>query len=280
MSSLKKYLAKKFEGIHQYVGSLPIISLKPKGEAENVLLFVGSEHGDKPQGTKALLSLAEKLRDEPLSKTQIDIIPVLDTKGYPAKRTSYGDGGLGLPLSLDKAYGLPENERPQQLKNLFTILNERYDLGLMFTTSYADEAPLVNGYFVVVQAESVEEKGKEVISFGSPILKDISGSILNKLKNEGVSLLDKSEKGFLGGHYLLVKEGVVAEGEIEKTKLGKVVKKVEVKSGFLRSCRARGIPALILSALATSIDDLKSVEAHEKALEATIRMYEGKKFKL
>lgn len=280
MNALKSYLEKNFGEIHRYVGELPIISLHSKGEAENIILLVGSEHGDKPHGTKALISLAEKIRDKPLIHTQIDIVPTLDTKGYPFKRTSYADAGFGAPLTLDKAYYLPEDKRPAQLRNLFTILNEVYDLSLMLTTTYTSESPLINGYFVLVQGETRQEDGKEYFSISNPFINDLSGTILQTLKNENISSLDKSEDGFLGEQYLLLKNGVVVEGDIEKTKLGKKVKKLEIKNGFLKSCKARGTPALILSALASSENDASAITAHEKALEAMIKMHEGKNFKL
>ncbi len=251
-------------------GDLAILNFPAKEEKFNILL-VGGEHGDKTEGTKAILSLAQKLNENPLEQTSVDIVPVLDTNGYPNTKTTYGSS-FGLMPGLDSTY--LEKDAPEQVKSLRSMLdNNKYDLAVLLTEQFVDDTPILTGYFVVGQVETdiKKEDGQNsaVLNFVYGHAEDLIGTVLNKLSEAGVSTLNPKDK-HLGGGYVVARPGFVMQGfkEGDNTVF-------RTTNPFAYVCQSRKTHSLVLNAPASKDSKGYTPEQdHAKAIEEIINFYE------
>jgi len=245
-------------------GVLPTLSF-PAEEEYTRLLIVGGEHGDKNGSTEAILDLATRLKSSPLKHTSIDMVPVLDTEGYPGTRTSYG-GGFGAEKHLDQCY--VGEDKPEQVTTLLQGLEQnKYDLALLLTETFVEETPSLRAYFMFYQLGTDTENN--LLTFPFPETKDIGGSILTKLESEDIPLLNPSNYELGDGH-VLARPGVVMQGFVEKDKLV-----FRTKNEFAYVCQEHNTPALVLVAPDSNTDSYNPAQAHSVALEEVVRFFES-----
>ena len=268
MKELQDYLKKNFKKNYSEAGKLMKLSFEPIGRLEQKLLIVGSEHGDKPFGTKAMARLMKELKEMPLLKTQVDFIPVIDMKGYPSCRTIIGDEGLGRPMYLDGGYR--SKDVPEEIKDLMKQLTQEYDMAVQLNAVFREEAPLMNGYFAIPQVKAVVNDGKQIIKI-HPGVKDVVGSVINAVKEAGFDLLTRSDKGHVGDGHVLYAEGLVLPGFKDGEKV-----EFRTRNAFALTCENKGLSAVILYALSAGFGTLNddAVNAHKAALDALVRLYE------
>jgi len=273
MKELKDYLKSNFTEQYSDKTILSILYFKPKQKVEAKILVVGSEHGDKIHGTKAMIQLMHELYKKPLEKTQIDFIPVIDTEGYPDKRTVIGNEGLGKPLYLDSGY--KTNKMPEQIKDLLDKVNPDYNLALQLNTAFKEEMPLINGYFIVPQInKKIVEKGDEFktqLKIDSRY-KDLIGTILNSLNKNEIQLLTENDNGYLGDGHILAMPGLVLPGIEENNSF-----ELKTRNVFARKCQKKEVLSLELVTLAQKITtepNNEVVRAHKVALDTLVKLYE------
>ncbi|MFH1455988.1 MAG: hypothetical protein ABIF40_03495 [archaeon] len=264
MKELKLKLNKLY-GDNFSDGVLPTLSF-PAEEEYSRLLIIGGEHGDKNGSTDAILDLASRLKSSPLKHTRIDMVPVLDTAGYPDTRTSFG-GGFGAEKHLDQCY--VGEDKPEQITALMQGLEQnKYDFALLLTETFIEETPSLRGYFMFYQLDTNTDTGNNILTFPFPETKDIGGSILNKLQSEDVPLLNPrcSE---LGDGHVLARPGIVMQGFMENDKLV-----FRTKNEFAYVCQEHNTPALVLVAPDSNTGSYDSAKAHSIALEEVVRFFE------
>lgn len=274
METLREKLQSQFKEEYSEYGLLPFLKFKASGEECNKFLLVGSEHGDKPYGTKAMLNTAKRLKKSPLKNITIDMIPVLDTEGYPSKRTIVEEFGLGNSLYMDAGYEL--EHKPHQIKALLALMDEvKYNFAFLLGSSNKDEAPIINGFYMVPQLK-VEEQN---LGFLYPYSKDLVGAVVHALKGKGIPVLNKKpEDVYLGAGHMLFSEGFVIQGIPTEDK--KSIKEFKTTGGFLKSAAVRGVPALALYALSSHKErEYQPTKALQAALESIINVYEKVKRK-
>ncbi len=265
MNSLVSKLQKE-HGNNFSNGILPFLQF-PAAEDKYKILVVGGEHGDKVAGTNAMLYIADRLKSNQLKQTCVDMVPVLDTEGYPGKRTSFG-GSFGFKRYLDSLY-LAE-DRPDQVKALMNILDsKKYDMALLLTESFIEEMPLLSGFFMFYQMNTTSGEMSNRLNFIYPEARDLGGSILTKLHRQNVKLLD-SKDGDLGDGHVIAAPGIVFQGFIEN---GRMV--FRTRNQFAYACQERNIPALVLVAESSTTGKLNPKEAHITSLEEAVRFYES-----
>ncbi|MFH0798239.1 MAG: hypothetical protein V1906_02395 [Candidatus Woesearchaeota archaeon] len=265
MNSLISKLQKE-HGNNFNNGILPFLQF-PGEEDKYKILVVGGEHGDKVAGTNAMLYMADKLKSCPLKQTSVDMVPVLDTEGYPDKRTSFG-GSFGFKRYLDSLY--LADDRPDQIKALMNVLDaKKYDMALLLTESFIEEAPLLSGFFIFYQMNTTSDETSNKLNFMYPEARDLGGSILSKLNTQNIKLLD-SKDGDLGDGHVIAAPGIVFQGFVEN---GKMV--FRTRNQFAYACQDRNIPALVLVAESSSTGKLNSKESHIVSLEEAVRFYES-----
>ncbi|MFA5887353.1 MAG: hypothetical protein WC852_01420, partial [Candidatus Nanoarchaeia archaeon] len=127
---------------------LPVLSFIPRYEPERKILFIGSEHGSMPFCAEAIISKAQEIADGNLYRTQIDMIPVVDTAGHPAKSALMGLEGFDSPSYMGS------QEMPGQVSSLISMLNNSpYSLVVQATALFREDWPFINGYFAVPQVK-------------------------------------------------------------------------------------------------------------------------------
>ncbi len=248
-------------------GVLSMVSFDPYGDVESKILFVGSELGDLTSGTKAMIQFAYHLN--PRKKTKIDMIPVLDTKGYPDKRTVVGDEGFGRILHMDSAYN--DKYANEQIKELCNVLDTGYDLAVLLS-SFNDDQSLFNGYFVMPQVSTEEEKGVKNIKLFNEKMHDLMGSVLSGLNRSNLPILMTSSR-YLGGGYALLAPGIVLSG----VKEGEEIKEFKTRDGFLRACEYRNVPAIAAYSISSTLNrelNEKAVASHLVTIENIVNFYE------
>lgn len=268
MQEILKYLRKIFPEQYSRVGKLARLRFEPSGTIESRILIAGSEHGDKPFGTAAMIQAMGELNAKSLEHTLIDFVPVIDIKGHPDKRTIMGDAGFGKPSYLDNGYF--SDKMPAEIKDLVSMLHG-YDMAIQLTASFREEAPLINGYYVMPQVSSEMCDGKRKTRI-SPVSNDLSGSIVNSLKRKGIKLLDKSMNGRLGDGHALFRPGIVIQG-VENN--GEI--ECRTRNAFLLKCLQNGMEAIISVAIAdkfSSAPKNQVVDAHKAAIDAVVAFYE------
>ncbi len=267
MNDLVSKLQKEYGNSFSY-GVLPFLQFPAKEEMYKILV-IGAEHGDKVSGTNAMLYVADKLRLKQPAHTSVDMVPVLDTEGYPGTRTSIGCT-LGNKKYLDSAY--LETDKPVQVSSLLNLLDsKKYNLALLLTEAFAEEAPSLNGYFMFYQLTTLqsEDDGTNRLKFLFPEAKDVGGSLANKLMQENVHLLNPKD-GDLGDGHIVTSPGVVFQGFVEE---GNLV--FRTRNQFAFACQERNIPALVLVAPSSYMNNKCATGSHIVALEEAIRFYES-----
>ncbi len=252
---------------------LPTLHFKPKGKAEKRVLVIGSEHGDKVHGTLAMIDFMHQLNDKPLKKLHMDFVPVIDIKGYPGKRTIIGDEGFGKPKYLDAGYR--SHDMPEEISCLLNKISGDYDLAVQLNTVFKEEAPLINGNYVVpqIQTEIVEVDGKFKQRFNmGPEYMDLVGAVINGFASKGVSLLTASEQGYLGDGHVLGRPGLVIPGEEDND--GSITPKT--RNLFSLKCAKNNIASLEIVSLANKLEpNNKAAAVHKIALETLVKLYEN-----
>ncbi len=269
MKELKKYLRKEFPKQYKKVGTLVKLTFKPYSKVEKRLLVIGSEHGDKPFGAKAMIDLMQDLKQNKLEKTLIDFVPVIDVKGYPSKRTIIGEEGFGKPVYLDKGY--TTTKKPKEILDLINIINASYDLAVQLNASFKDEAPILNGYFAIAPINTVTVDNKKRLVYDS-VVKDVLGTVINNVKIKGFELLTADDNSYLGDGHILYGKGLVLPGIKDGDKIS-----FKNRNAFVLKCAEKNVPAVLLYAAATSFvskERSDAIEAHKTALEALIKLYE------
>lgn len=265
MNSLVSKLQREHGNNFSY-GVLPLLQF-PAQEDRYRVLVVGGEHGDKVSGTNAMLYIADRLKSSPLKQTSIDMVPVLDTEGYPDRRTSFG-GSFGCKRYLDSLY--LADDRPDQVKALMNVLDsKKYDMALLLTESFIEETPLLSGFFIFYQMNTTSDETSSKLKFLYPEARDLGGSILAKLQQQNIRLLD-SKDGDLGDGHVVAAPGIVFQGFVEN---GKMV--FRTRNQFAYACQERNMPALVLVAEGSTTGKLNPKESHIASLEETVRFYES-----
>ncbi|MCG2720212.1 MAG: hypothetical protein L6266_05835 [Nanoarchaeota archaeon] len=270
MQELKDYLKSNFKKQYTDETILPTLYFKPKGKAEARILIIGSEHGDKIHGTKAMIELMHRLKENPLEKTHFDFIPVIDTEGYPNNRTIIGNEGFGKPVYLDAGYST--NKMPEQIKELLEKIEPDYDFAIQLNTAFKEEQPLINGYYMIPQIKiDVNEDGKRKLNF-NPRFKDLIGTLLNTLEEKNIQLQTESDKGYIGDGRVLVNPGLVFPGIEEHDAI-----ELKTRNAFAMRCQKKGVNSLELVTLAHKITNEPNneiIRAHKVVLDSLIRFYE------
>ncbi|MBI2672930.1 hypothetical protein HYX19_01600 [Candidatus Woesearchaeota archaeon] len=251
-------------------GILPMVSFEPLENLESRILFVGSELGDLTSGTKAMIKFAHKIKENPLKKTKVDMIPVLDTQGYPDKRTVVGDEGFGRILHMDSSYS--DKYANEQVRELCNVLDKGYDLAVLLSSFSDDQGALFNGYFVMPQVSTEEERGVKSIRLFNEKMHDIMGSVLSGLNRSNLPVL-KTPSRYLGGGYALLAPGIVLSG----IKEGEEIKEFKTRDGFLRACEYRNVPGIAAYAISSTLNrelNEKAVASHLVTIENIINFYE------
>lgn len=265
MNDLVSKLQKEYGNNFSY-GILPYLQFPAQKEKYKVLV-IGGEHGDKVAGTNAMLYMADRIKSSPLKQTSIDMIPVLDTEGYPGSRTSFGSS-FGVKYYLDSQY-LADN-KPVQVKALMNILDfKHYDMALLMTEAFIEETSLLSGFFMFYQMNTILGVESNKLMFLYPEARDLGGSILSKLQNQNVLLLDPKDSDIGDGHFV-ASPGIVFQGFMEK---GKMV--FRTRNQFAYACQERNIPALVLVAAGSTTGKLNPKESLIASLEETVRFYES-----
>lgn len=260
-------LRRELENFNYRDGILPMISFEPSEDLESKILFVGSELGDLNSGTKAMVKFAYELKKNPTKNTKVDMIPVLDTEGYPDRKTVVGDEGFGRLLNMDSAYN--DKHANKQIEELCSILDgTKYDLAVLLGSFNFEESSLFNGYFIMPQVATEENK---IILFNER-MHDLMGSVLSSISQAKLPVL-RPQTSYLGGGYILLGPGIVLSG----IKEGDEFKELRTKEGFLSACEYRGIPAISAYALSSTVNnDLNelAVRSHFTAVQTIIKFYE------
>ena len=254
-------------------GVLPMISFEPSEDLESRILFIGSEVGDLTSGTKAIMKFAYQLKANPLKKTKIDMIPVLDTEGYPNKKTVVGDEGFGRVLHMDSAYNAKYAN--EQIRELCKVLDTKYDLAVLLSSFNIEEIPLFNGYFIMPQVSTGEERDVKRIKLFNEKLHDVMGSVLSSLSRANLPVLSPKSR-YLGGGYALLRPGIVLSG----VKEGEEIKEFKTREGFLSACEYRNVPAISAYATSSVIDqeiNNAAISSHLIAIQNIANFYDYKR---
>src|SRR3989338_3312561 len=101
--AINETLEKEFSENYAEEGLLPYLSIEGVNPQKRMLI-IGAELGDDTYSANAILKFAGSLKGSPMQATTVDLVPVLDTAGYPDKRTVVSYEGMGKPIYLNAAY--------------------------------------------------------------------------------------------------------------------------------------------------------------------------------
>ena len=231
------------------ISGMPLLSFKSSGSEKYKILLLGPEQGNMPFCSKALLYTAKSFNIRKPENTLFDILPVIDVKGYPSKNS-------GEPLDAS-------------LLSIFA----NYNMVVQVTSFFREEWPYCNGYFAVpqVQCNELPEGRKQIVI--KPATKDLVGTIVNYVRSAGFSLQTLNDEGFVGDRYVMASEGIL----LPASKCDGYIS-IGTRNAIALECQKLGVESVMLATTASKHSKNKeSLDSHKAALEAVIRIYEGKK---
>ena len=245
---------------------LPVLSFIPRYEPERKILFIGSEHGSMPFCAEAIISKAQEIADGNLYRTQIDMIPVVDTAGHPAKSALMGLEGFDSPSYMGS------QEMPGQVSSLISMLNNSpYSLVVQATALFREDWPFINGYFAVPQVKLNPAENKRTKLIVKPVTRDIMGTLLHAVKKADYPLQTMHNEGKVGDRFIFLNEGVLAPvTNFEGQSI------IGTRNLIQLACAQKGIESILLVSAAGKYEgNADARDSHKAAIESIIRLYEN-----